>query len=619
MLNPNNILLNITKFISEDPEEFDKSNADMLSFVADFQKLPEIKSLKLETDDALLIAILWEKHIEGGFQNFEPMEILYRIYGEKSECIVQLDRIIKLLKKQILYTSKRLIVSDKTPQIGAPVKIEFFKSSLLEHDVSLHREFVKLILGERVDISLKNNEPYGTNKEFISDWFAYVTQLYEFSYWDFSDRKFGEEMDENQANELIKAHQWKSRIEDRMRKTEENFPLMDIVSEYDLDENETVILAYLAKEEMENNNVDTDEVVKLVSRDPHEMYENRKYISAKSNLVRNGLIELSENVFFRSKGGELRILPDITRRIIMRTPVTNDDRLNQILKGNGIFSLLEPKHTIADLILPNGIKKTLQTSLKRYHKKTDSVLHDWGLLSGMTQETGKPQKEHGLLMLFYGAPGTGKTFGAGAIAESLGKKILVTDMSRIQSMWVGESEKNVRRLFALHERIVRRVENPPILLLNEADQFLGRRIKGNNSIDQMMNTLQNLFLEAFENLNGILIATTNLRDNFDTAFSRRFHLKMEFPLPTANEREKLWRLHLPKTIPGAEKINVRNLANSYELTGGQISVIVKNAATEAAARRGKMRQLTDADLVKYCDIEEASMFDRKPNRMGFVA
>ena len=618
MLTPNNILLNITKSISENYEEFDKTNADMLSFVKDFQNLPDIRRFDLETDDVLIIAILWEKHIEGRYQNFEPVEILYRIYGDKSECITQLDRIIKLLKKQILYTSKRLIMKE-TRQVGEPVKIEFFKSSLLEHDVSLHREFVKLILGERVDISEKSNEPYRSNKEFISDWFSYVTQLYEFSFWDFSDRKFGAEMDESQANDFLKAQEWKSRIDQRMKITKEVFPLMDIVSEYNLDENETVILAYLAKEEMENNNVDTDEVVKLISRDQHEMYENRKYISAESNLVKNGLIELSENVFFRSKGGELRILPDITRRIIMRTPVTDDDRLNQILKGNGIFSLLEPTHTMADLILPNNIKKTLKTALKRYHKKTDAVLNDWGLFSGMSQETGKPQKEHGLLMLFYGAPGTGKTFGAGAIAESLGKKILVTDMSRIQSMWVGESEKNVRRLFALYERIVRRVENPPILLLNEADQFLGRRIKGNNSIDRMMNTLQNLFLESFENLNGILIATTNLRDNFDTAFSRRFHLKMEFPLPGVAERKKLWRLHLPNTIPGTNEIDTFSLAKSYSLTGGQIFVIVKNAATEAAARIGKLCKLTQADLIKYCDIETASMFDRKKNRIGFLA
>ncbi|SVC92203.1 uncharacterized protein METZ01_LOCUS345057, partial [marine metagenome] len=276
---------------------------------------------------------------------------------------------------------------------------------------------------------------------------------------------------------------------------------------------------------MEGNNVDTDEMIKLISRDHHEMYLHKQYISPDSKLARNGLIELSENVFFRSKGGELRISPDITRQIIMKTPVSDDERLSQILKGNEIFSLLEPSHTINDLILPDDMKKTIMTSLKRYEKNVDITISEWKLFEGGTSTVGSTLKttEPGLLMLFHGLPGTGKTFASAAIAHALGKKLLVTDMSRIQSMWVGESEKNVRRLFTIFERIVRRTDNPPVLLLNEADQFLTRRLsKTGNSVDVMYNTLQNLFLEAFEHLKGVMIATTNLRENLDPAFSRRF-------------------------------------------------------------------------------------------------
>jgi SpoVK/Ycf46/Vps4 family AAA+-type ATPase len=221
-------------------------------------------------------------------------------------------------------------------------------------------------------------------------------------------------------------------------------------------------------------------------------------------------------------------------------------------------------------------------------------------------------------MLFYGAPGTGKTFAAGAIAQALGKKLLITDISRIQSKWVGDSEKNVRRVFSIFERIVHRVTNPPVLLLNEADQFLMNRSRSaSSSVDKMMNSMQNLFLEAFENLNGILIATTNLRENLDEAFSRRFHLKLDFPMPDINEREKLWQLHLPNSIPGSDKIRIEELANEFGISGGQIKIIVRNACAEAASRKGAFQILMQRDLRKYCKLETISNFSKNQKVIGF--
>jgi len=116
-----------------------------------------------------------------------------------------------------------------------------------------------------------------------------------------------------------------------------------------------------------------------------------------------------------------------------------------------------------------------------------------------------------------------------------------------------------------------------------------------------------------------MIATTNLRDNLDLAFSRRFHLKLEFPFPKAKERKMLWMLHLPSSIPGSQDIDTTTLAKSYSLTGGQIAIIVKNAATEAASRKERNRILKQIDLIKYCEIESASMFDNKYQTIGFQA
>ncbi len=602
--------------------EFTQKQIDQ--YVNDLINTEEFQSFSFIPEEIKIIGCAWFNLIDKRTQFIDPIELLEKVFPDYSVCIEKLPIITGLLKKNIFYTCKKKLVqiqNDKERLFGSTnTQVQYHQYSLLENDVHVHRSFIRLLLNEEEDIAVKTAKPYTDNKDFLSDWFAYVNQLWEFSIYDFSDRKYGSELDEGPSNDLMKAMEWKNRIESRLDKTTEFFPLLDIVDEYNLDHNESVILVYLVKEDMEGNHVDTDEVLKLISRDHHELYLNKKYIAGDSKLVRQGLIELSENVFFRSNGGEMRISQDITRQIIMKSPVTDDERLNQILKGNEIFTLLEPTHTINDLILPEKIKKTILTSLKRYEKNVDRTIAQWQLFEGGTTVVGNTKKknEPGLLMLLHGLPGTGKTFASAAIAQSLGKKLLVTDMSRLQSMWVGESEKNVRRLFTIFERIVRRTENPPVLLLNEADQFLTKRLsKTGSSVDVMYNTLQNLFLEAFEHLRGVMIATTNLRDNLDPAFSRRFNLKLEFPLPEYSERVELWKLHLPETIPGADEIDVKELAKQYSFTGGQISIVVKNAATAAAGRTGKLKKLTQADLIKYCEIEAASMFDRSKGCIGF--
>ncbi len=211
----------------------------------------------------------------------------------------------------------------------------------------------------------------------------------------------------------------------------------------------------------------------------------------------------------------------------------------------------------------------------------------------------------GFTCLFYGAPGTGKTETAQQLARLTGRDIMLVDIPSIRSKWVGDTEKNIKEVFDRYKRLSQKNDNAPILLFNEADAVLNKRSEGaTGSVDKMENAMQNIILQEMEQLDGIMIATTNLTGSLDAAFERRFLYKIEFEKPTPNESRHIWKSMLPE-LTDEEALN---LARSYAFSGGQIENIARKQLIDNV--------LSERDTLDISAIQEACISESLEKRSG---
>jgi len=232
-----------------------------------------------------------------------------------------------------------------------------------------------------------------------------------------------------------------------------------------------------------------------------------------------------------------------------------------------------------------------------HYQKVHSRMKDSGFRCGFT-------------CLFYGAPGTGKTETVLQLARQTGRDIMQVNISQIKSCWVGESEKNIKGLFDNYRELVKKSEVTPILLFNEADAIINKRMEGAQSaVNKMENSIQNIILQEMENLDGILIATTNLAGNMDKAFERRFLYKIKFERPTLEARMSIWHTMMPTL----EEDVILTLATKYDFSGGQIENIARHYAINSILH-GQSDNIIKV-LCSYCDCERLETNGKK--RIGF--
>lgn len=244
----------------------------------------------------------------------------------------------------------------------------------------------------------------------------------------------------------------------------------------------------------------------------------------------------------------------------------------------------EPKYELDDIILPQGVREDI-LDVADYARNSKIVFEQWGL-----EKTHKYSKRMGINL--YGPPGTGKTMAAHAIAKHLGRKILAVSYADIESKYVGETPKNIRRAFEVAK------ETNSILFFDEADAILSRRVTNmNNATDVSVNQTRSVLLMILNDHEDFIIFATNFIENFDPAFIRRIAKHIKFTLPDEICRRTLWRMYIPDNMPNS--IDVEGLAAKYDgLSGSDISTAVLMAAFKAV-RSG-------AASVSQGDIEEVT-------------
>lgn len=307
------------------------------------------------------------------------------------------------------------------------------------------------------------------------------------------------------------------------------------------------------------------------------------FLNKKDALTKNGLCEVVEDTFFndvdikltdsaKKKFGEMGIKLQISSK-----NSRNIISCNNIVKKQLFYNKEEQKqiNTLHKILIEKNLKKTR----KRLQEK---------------------KLPKGIVTLFYGPPGTGKTESVLQLAKVSGREVFKVDISATKSMWFGESEKLIKKVFTDYTDLCENSKKLPILLFNEADAIISSRREGKGSaVDQTLNTIQNIILEELENFDGILIATTNLEGNMDSAFERRFLFKVKMDNPTPEVKAKIWL----EKMEGLTQAQAIQLSQMFDFSGGQIDNIVRKKEIEEIVH-GKT--ISFEEILSFCGQENLS-------------
>lgn len=482
-------------------------------------------------------------------------------------------------------------------------------------------------------INISNITAYDFYYDYLEDCFLLIDFIYQkkiiFPKIDIESPKY--------KNVEANISLLKNKIKKRLEISTINIPLEDYKLKYNLSDDMFYVILFILKEDLSKNETtyylnEESIIFKILSENNNmininDVLNNIKYKNESIFLYKEIFTNIDNFLDFSPKLKKFYYFKkDFFNYILPNNQKINDlekleIQVSNINKENNFFELIEPKKNIEDIYINNEINNLINVLKKQSNKEVNQKLIDWGIK--------EEDEEISERIIFFGDSGTGKTITTNVIANSLNKQILTFDCSRVFSMYIGESEKNIKKIFDCYKNITKEINNHPILVLNEADQLFSKRTEnGNSGSEKTYNSVQNLLLEEIEKFKGILICTTNMLNSFDKAFSRRFNHKIKFNLPNFEEKLKIWKKLLPKNVEYEFKniktdINEENnkFLNSlakHNLSGGQIDIIIRNVAKKVAINNEETNFIFKYEYFEIEINKEKEVSFEKEKEVGFL-
>ena len=401
-----------------------------------------------------------------------------------------------------------------------------------------------------------------------------------------------------QKNQIIKCSKGRyasdsliKYVEDKYEELGKLFPLVGYINGLNISMYEKILFfETCGSTSFQSGKIKVNELADILFSDPWEKrYFLRDLSKGESLLIKEDLLEIESGDFLN----ELEV--SLTEKAL------------EMYLGEGVKlyskKTKDSRITASEDIVPRELyfSAECQEQLAEF----ESMLQPCSFPSLQERLRGKGMST-GLTAILYGGPGTGKTESVMQIARRTKRAIVRVDIASVKSMWMGESEKLIKKVFVNYNILVKKEKICPILLFNEADAILLKRKTGDlRGAENALNAMQNIILEEMENFNGILLATTNLVGNLDPAFERRFLFKIRLDNPTPEVKQKIWADRLPDFSVSAFK----EIAANYDFSGGEIDNIV---------RKLSMSEIIDGTLPtlekleKLCLQEKFLRNNRKP-------
>ena len=428
--------------------------------------------------------------------------------------------------------------------------------------------------------ALRNNTPYVHVEEEVTD-----TR----DFFDRFDRLMNEKGDGEQT--YVSLREQTMDLLERIKSTD----FARGIARCNLDSDDTLVFVYMAHLYVENNddNITFHDIDDIFDDREIPGWCKREFRSRESALFAKQLIEnVSEDGMARSDAFKL-------------TDKAKEELLGELNLNTS------SKSTKGLITVSSLVEKQLVYNPTEAHQVAElSSLLSAKRFEEVQTRLGEAGMRRGFCCLFYGSPGTGKTETVYQLACMTGRDIMRVDVDKIKSCWVGESEKNIKALFDRYRNICGNTDRAPILLFNEADAVLGVRMEGaSKAVDKMENSIQNIILQEMENLDGIMIATTNLTTNLDKAFERRFLYKIKFDKPDVKSRAAIWQAMMPHLSGSDASV----LASRFDLSGGEIENVVRKLTVNKILS-GKP-QIILQDIIEACRHER--IVTNQHTRIGF--